>query len=131
MAACIKVYDWDLKAGRCVASFHDEGSHGVTALCSAPYSFTASYLAVGSTSGYVNIYDIRRHVIEDRSTLSLEAPTSLFDTENDAWGASMQNSAQPVSLQTTESTAFSTSFKPLKVFEKSGIIKEQKLNSSL
>lgn len=48
------LYEWDLRMRRCVRRFADEGSTQVTAL-----SATESHLAVGSSSGVVNLYDRR------------------------------------------------------------------------
>lgn len=44
---------WDLSTFRCLHTFRDEGSVGTTSLCLSP---DGTYLATGSTSGVVNVY---------------------------------------------------------------------------
>jgi U3 small nucleolar RNA-associated protein 18 len=53
-----EIYQWDIGMRRCVRKFTDEGAITNTALHISSVTNGSSYLAVGSDSGIVNIYDI-------------------------------------------------------------------------
>lgn len=90
------VYNWDLRTCQCVRTFRDEGSQRVTALASISSSFTSSYLAVGSSTGYVNIYDISRSQGTASQDMTKQTePTSFFDLHESDHPAGPWPSAEP------------------------------------
>lgn len=64
-----EIFEWDMVNRACVARFPDEG-----AIVGSTIAVTPSFLATGSSSGVVNIYD--------RETISQAAPKPLKSLMN-------------------------------------------------
>ncbi|CAB4016662.1 U3 small nucleolar RNA-associated 18 homolog [Paramuricea clavata] len=67
-----EVYVWDIKSKRCIHKFKDEGCIKATALAVSPNGL---YLACGSDSGVVNIYD--KQCFEDEFPKPIKAVMNL------------------------------------------------------
>lgn len=91
-----QVYVWDVRARRCRHKFFDEGCVQGTSLTVSKSLGTDQYLATGSNSGIVNIYD-RANLFEERPSplkalSSITVPVDCMAFNSDAqlfaWSAS-------------------------------------------
>ena len=81
-----EVYVWDLKTRRCAGTFQDADAFNCSSLAVSP---SGHYLATGSRSGVVNIYDIKSRAFDGevspvKSFMNLTTPISSLAFNSDS-----------------------------------------------
>jgi len=92
-----QIYKWDLGTRRCIDKFVDEGS---LLTCRLAHSKDGKFLATGSESGVVNIYDIQK--LEENPTKNPKPVKSLMHITTKISGLEFNSDSQILAMFSNE-----------------------------